>query len=547
MGLLTKNETKPTPSNVYNWRVYALACIASFGSLTIGYDSAFIGTTLALPSFTKEFKFAKLTTAELNTTKANIVSLYQAGAFFGALLAYVAGFYLGRKWGLVFFSAIFTLGAGIMLDATGEKGLGAIYAGRVIAGLGIGGISNLVPIYIAEVTPPAIRGRLVGIYELGWQFGGLVGFWINYGLSLHHKSDHSQWLIPFALQLVPGGLLCAGCFWIRESPRWLYSRGKREQALKNLCWIRQLPADDLYVVEEVADIDAALEAQAAGYGVGIWSAFKALRESRIVYRFFLGSMLFVWQNASGINAVNYYSPTVFKSLGITGTNTGFLTTGLFGVVKTVMAFIWLLFLIDRYGRRNILLVGGLGGSVTMFIIAGLVKNIPVSTSTVAHGPSSIGVAGIFFFYLWTVFYGSTWNGTPWVYNSEMFDLNTRSLGQASAAASNWLYNFLISRFTPQMFTSMHYGVYLFFGALSFCSIIFVWFLLPETKGIPLEYTDRLFNVHPVWKANAVVKAELVAEELDFRRRVSEVGLDKEGAVYSEKMPHHAARSDDSSS
>lgn len=163
---------------------------------------------------------------------------------------------------------------------------------------------------------------------------------------------------------------------------------------------------------------------------------------------------------------------MFKSLGIVGTNTGFLTTGLFGVVKTVMAFIWLLYLIDNFGRRNILLVGGAGGAVCMFIIAGLVKAITPSTThsgsvaaggssgststtaVVNNGLSSTGVAGIFFFYLWTVFYGSTWNGTPWVLNSEMFDLNTRSLGQASAAMSNWLYNFIISRFTPQMFTSM---------------------------------------------------------------------------------------------
>ena len=144
MGLLSLVEDRPTPKAVYNWRVYLIAAVASFASMMIGYDSAFIGTTIALPSFAKEFKFASYSTDNLNLVKANIVSVYQAGAFFGSFAGYGAGYYLGRKNGLVLFAAIFTLGAGIMLDASGTNGLGPIYAGRVLAGLGIGGASNLV-------------------------------------------------------------------------------------------------------------------------------------------------------------------------------------------------------------------------------------------------------------------------------------------------------------------------------------------------------------------------------------------------------------------
>lgn len=175
MGLLTLVEDRPTPRAVYNWRVYTCAAVASFASCTIGYDSAFIGTTLALPSFTKEFKFASLSTTELALRKSNIVSIYQAGAFFGSLFAYASAFYLGRKRSLTLFSMVFVLGAGIMLGANGERGLSLIYAGRVLAGVGVGGASMLTPIYISELAPPAVRGRLVGIYELGWQVGGLVG------------------------------------------------------------------------------------------------------------------------------------------------------------------------------------------------------------------------------------------------------------------------------------------------------------------------------------------------------------------------------------
>lgn len=281
---------------------------------------------------------------------------------------------------------------------------------------------------------------MVGIYELGWQVGGLVGFWINYGLNLHVKPSHTQWIIPFAVQLIPGGLLFIGALFLVESPRWLYSKGKREQGLKNLCWIRNLQSSDLYIVEEVASMDAALEALRSGYGIGFWKPFAAFKEPKIRWRFFLGAMLFLWQNASGINAINYYSPTVFKSLGITGTNTGFLTTGLFGVVKMVMTLIWLFFLIDTFGRRNLLLVGAFGGGICMYVIAAFVKTSPPHTvTTTSNGIhlDSKGTAAVVFFYLWTMFYSPTWNGTPWVLNSEMFDMQTRPLGQACAAANNW--------------------------------------------------------------------------------------------------------------
>lgn len=132
--------------------------------------------TLALPSFEREFRFDKMGDAELSLTKGNIVSLYQAGAFFGSFFAYVSAYFLGRKRSLMLFTLVFILGAGLMLGANGDRGLGLILGGRVLAGIGVGACSMITPIYISEISPPAVRGRLVGIYELGWQIGGLVGF-----------------------------------------------------------------------------------------------------------------------------------------------------------------------------------------------------------------------------------------------------------------------------------------------------------------------------------------------------------------------------------
>lgn len=155
MGLLTLVEDRPTPSAVYNWRVYACAAVASFASCMIGYDSAFIGTTIALPSFVKEFGFKKMKPEHLALIKANIVTVYQAGAFFGSLLAYASAYYLGRRKSLWVFVTVFMVGAGIMLAAK-DGDLAPIYAGRVLAGLGVGGSSMIVSI---KTMCPSCAGR----------------------------------------------------------------------------------------------------------------------------------------------------------------------------------------------------------------------------------------------------------------------------------------------------------------------------------------------------------------------------------------------------
>jgi hypothetical protein len=148
---------------------------------------------------------------------------------------------------------------------------------------------------------------------MAWQIGGLVGFWINYGVAETMAPSHRQWIIPFAIQLVPAGLLFAGAFVIKESPRWLFSKGRREEGMKNLCWLRQLDADHIYMQEEVFAIDNAVEEQRATVGLGFWQPFKAIvNDRKTTYRLLLGGSLFLWQNATGINAINYYSPTVFK-------------------------------------------------------------------------------------------------------------------------------------------------------------------------------------------------------------------------------------------
>ena len=188
--------------------------------------------------------------------------------------------------------------------------------------------------------------------------------------------------------------------------------------MNNLCWIRNLTSRDIYVIEEVAAIDHALEHQRATIGFGFWKPFKAAgTNKKVMYRLFLGSMLFFWQNGSGINAINYYSPTVFESIGLRGGSSTMLTTGIFGVVKTAGTVIWILYLIDHLGRRMLLMIGAIGGSICLWIVGAYIKIAKPESTAETGSMSSGGIAAIFFFYLWTIFYTPSWNGTPWVMNS----------------------------------------------------------------------------------------------------------------------------------
>lgn len=505
----------PVPPQVYNVRIYLAAAVACFAACIIGYDAGFIGGTLALDSFHTEFDFVLKTAAEVTRIEANIVSVFQAGAFWGALCMYPVGEIFGRKVGLIISGFLLTFGAAISLISNNSRGLGAIYAGRVISGFGVGGVCGLTPIYVSEISPPSIRGQLVGLYELSWQCGGIIGYWINYGVLQNVPSSTRQWMIPFAVQIIPAGIFLCGIFFLPESPRWLMSTNKTEKALKNLIFLRKLEAHDPYLQYEIAHIEKAIEQQAVG-GLGPVNALKKVIKSRTtLYRLLLSSSLFFMQNGSGINAVTYYSPTVFKSLGISGTNTGLLSTGIFGVIKAVASIVWMVFIVDNLGRRFSMFWGSFPCAFCMWFIGAYIKvsNPAKRLASGDTGLNSAGKAALGFFYIWTFSYGIAWNGNPWVYNSEIFDQDIRTVTQAVNAASNWFWAFIMGRFTGQAFAAMGFGVYFMFAG---CMTVFpfvIFCFYPETKGVPLEAVDYLFESGvPAWRAREYALSKLASED-----------------------------------
>lgn len=512
------------PKEIYNAKLVVLAVTAAFAAVIIGYDAGFIGGTVSLASFREDFGMDSMLVGEQNLINANVISVFQAGAFWGCLLMYPIGELVGRKLGLSLSGFLLVFGAAISLAANTHRGLGAIYAGRVLTGLGIGGCSALAPIYVLEISPADIRGKLVGVWELLWQIGGVTGFWINYGVLQHIPNLRKQWIIPFAIQLVPSGIFFIGTFLLPESPRFLIAKGRLESARKNLCFLRNLPPSHPYTNYEMGVMEADIESRIRATGGGFLGPLRALCKGKVVYRLFLSTSLFLMQNGYGINAITYNSPTIFKSFGISGSDTGLLSTGIFGIIKALASMVWMFFIVDKVGRRKSLIVFSLPCSAAMWYIGAYIK-VANPAARLARGQTLLdggGKGALAMLYIWLVFYGVTWNGTPWVVSSEFFSQEVRTATQAINASSNWFWAFIMGRFTGQAYEAMGYGLYFLFAA---CSMIFpgvVFLLVPESKGVPLEAIEYLFEV-PAWRAHKYAMDKYRAEKAgDFAEHVSEV-------------------------
>lgn len=214
--------------------------------------------------------------------------------------------------------------------AGGSRGLGYIYAGRVIAGIGIGAISAVAPAYVSECSPKEVRGRITGLFQIMVAVGVMISYFINcephllvmlaplltrlfpVGISLHMPTGFGVWRIPFGFQLVPAGIMAFGLLTVKESPRWLASKGRIDTAITNLAYMRKLHPDDERIRSEMAEIEAAIEEEReARKGLGLREAF--LGKGNFI-RFVIAVMIFLLQQWGGQNSVNYYAPQIFQSV-----------------------------------------------------------------------------------------------------------------------------------------------------------------------------------------------------------------------------------------
>ncbi|KAJ5487845.1 hypothetical protein N7530_002145 [Penicillium desertorum] len=480
---IVHNEAmKSDPKEIYGWRVFMLACSACFGGMLFGMDTGIIGGVLVMPGFKKTYRLENISKVDAANLSANIVSTLQAGCFFGALAASPIAERWGRRMALMGAAIVAVIGIVMQTAASGH--IEAMYIGRLICGFGVGAASMINPLYVSENAPRAIRGGLTGLYQLFITMGIMLAFWINYGALLNIEGP-AMYLVPLAMQGLPAVLLFFGMLLYR----W-------EEARATLCRVRNLPSGHPYVEEEFAAISTQLEQERALIaGSSFWDLMKEMwlvpgNRKRAIISIFL----MICQQMTGTNAINYYAPQLFQNLGLTGNSTNLFATGVYGIVKMVSCGVFLIFVADSLGRRRSLLWTSIAQGLAMLYIGLYVRIAPPVEGAPVIPAGYFALVCIFLF---ASFFQFGWGPVCWIYVSEIPTARLRSLNVSFGAATQWLFNFVVARAVPNMLATVGahgYGTYIIFSCFCFSMCVFVWFFIPETKGLSLEKMDELFGV-----------------------------------------------------
>ncbi|KAJ6078597.1 hypothetical protein N7467_008350 [Penicillium canescens] len=472
------------------------ALFSSIGGLLYGYDQGVISGVIVTTSFGKEFP--KL--ASDPGLQGWMVSVLTLGAMFGAFVNGPIADRFSRRWSILYANIIFLIGSAIQ---AGAVNLPMIFIGRFITGAAIGMLSMVIPLYLSELSPPELRGSLVSLQQLAISCGIMVSFWIDYGTQYIGGTGDGQsqaaWRLPLALQCVPSLLLACGTFMLPYSPRWLMKVDREDEARDVLCRLRRVPESDYRIRLELLEIKAATifeqESRATKYPNSKGKLQVAMREYKDLFvlrhlnrRLFIACMLQFIQQFTGINAVIYYAPTMFQSIGLSGNSVNLLATGVVGIILFLCTIPTVLF-IDRWGRRKILLLGAAAMSISQLIVGTLYAVYRNRWETNV----SAGWAAAIFIWVYIANFSYSIGCINWIMPSEIFPPGVRSKGVSIAIATNWLTNFIVALITPRMLQSITFGTFYFF--LAFCVILFVWvmFFVPETKGVPIEEMDKIFG------------------------------------------------------
>lgn len=486
---------------VRNRKIFSITVFASQGGLLYGYNQGVFSGVLGMYTFDQRMHSAVSDPGK----KGWLVAILELGAWFGVLASGYLADKLSRKFTIFLAAVVFSVG---VIVQTAAKEPSSIYGGRFVAGLGLGSSSMAVPLYNAELAPPEVRGSLVALQQLAIMFGVMISLWIDYGTNYIGGTGQGQseaaWRIPLALQLVPAIMLGCGILFMPFSPRWLINQGRDEEALTVLSNLRVLPKDNDLVRTEFLEIKAQYlfekeisEAKFPQYQdpsfisqfqLGLHSYLSLILDRNLLWRVTVGSLTMFFQQWTGVNAILYYAPSVFKSLGLTGNTLSLLATGVVGII-TFLGTIPAVLFTDQLGRKPILISGA-------FLMATCHIIIAILTSIFHNSWQSHIAAGwvaCAFVWIFALCFSYSWGPCSWIIITEIFPLSVRSKGLSIAVSANWMNHFIIGQVTPSMLQHLGYGTFIFFGIFSFLGGCFIMFLVPETKGVNLEEMEELFG------------------------------------------------------
>ncbi|WP_282044380.1 D-xylose transporter XylE [Winogradskyella flava] len=459
-----------------------LTLVATLGGLLFGYDTGVIsGTVGSLESY---FVLPKgLSENAANAFKGFLVSSALIGCIIGGALGGLVSKTLGRKKGLILAGCLFLISAlGSAMPEMLIKPIGELdhtfstifIFYRILGGIGVGLASMLSPLYIAEIAPAKIRGRLVSYNQLAIVAGFMVVYFVNYFISKGGGSDawlnEVGWRWMFASEVIPVGIFLLLLFSVPDTPRSLMLRGKEEEALQVLT--------DINGEEEASTILIDIKSSV------VQSSGKLLSFGWLII--IIGITLSIFQQFVGINVVLYYAPEIFKKMDMS-TNASLLFTIIVGIANFLFTIIAIK-TVDKHGRKPLMIIGALGMAVAMFAL-GFVF-FTEATGYLALGCMMLYVAS----------FALSWGPVTWVLLSEIFPNKIRGRAMAIAVAAQWIANYLVSLTFPMMDDNTylteqfnHGFAYWIYGVMSLLAMFFVIKLVPETKGKTLEEMENLWK------------------------------------------------------
>ena len=450
--------------------IYGVTLVATLGGLLFGYDTAVIsGAEKSIQAFLIESQGLSSFLHGVTVSSALI------GCIVGGVISGFVSSAYGRKKALIIAGVLFflsALGSGnpeFLFFNKGEPSVGVLWMFnfyRVIGGVGVGLASAVCPMYIGEIAPAAIRGRLVSLNQFAIIFGMLIVYFVNWGIADGQTIEWINeigWRRMFLSEALPAAVFILLMFLVPESPRYLALMQKDTEALSILTRVNG--------VEKAKQILEDIKTTVETSKVKLYSYGKAV--------LIIGILLSVFQQFVGINVALYYAPRIFESMGA-AKDASMLQTIIMGLVNVVFTIVAIL-TVDKWGRKPLLIVGSIGMAIGMIAI-----------STLAF-LDIIGTTTLVFIIIYTASFMMSWGPICWVLISEIFPNKIRSQAVAIAVAAQWAANFFISSTYPPMMEFSNGGTYLFYGVMSILSALFVWKYVPETKGKTLEEMEGLWK------------------------------------------------------
>lgn len=490
---MTRNNT---------WNIHAVAAFVSLSGIFFGLDTGAIGPITVMPQFLDKFgKFRNH--AIQGALVATILFSASTTSFFAGALSDK----ISRRRTIMI--GALTAAIGSAIEASSVK-LWMLVLGRLVAGAGEGLFLGPCGVYLIELSPPNVRGKITTMLQLFITIGIASGYFISYGTV--KLSNSFSWRTPFIVQSVVAFTLAAGMERLPYSPRWLLLVGRNDEAFEVM---EQFDRNG--VEREKAELLARQDADSTDATLR-----ETFRDSTTRWKTILAIFLMGMQQLSGIDAVLYFAPLIFQQAGLDSRNASFLASGITGIVLVVVTIPAQLYLMDRWGRRPSIIWGGLSMGLCMLVIGSLYAS---GGSKTTAGKWTI----ISLIYLFTIAFSITWAVVLKLFIIEVQPNRTRAIASTLSHSSNWIVNTLVALTTPLFLAKSPSGPYFLFAACLLLTSLVCILYVPETLGRSLNEVDQVWNERQEKTSNLLARMQEKTKWPNsevMTARAEEIGLER---------------------